>query len=62
MKDLLFILKRITQVELSRKLGITKANVTAWKVKGKVPKTQAKNLKRIKGELKHVPKRRTFLL
>ena len=62
MKNLLFILRRINQVELAKRLDITKANITAWKVKNKVPLTKVKELKVIKEDLKHVPKRRTVLL
>lgn len=58
MKDLFFILRRISQASLAKKLGITRANITAWKVANRVPRTKLKELKLIKQEVKNDPKRK----
>lgn len=51
MKDLYYIIKRMTQKMLAEKLGLKKANITLWKSKNAVPKKHYFKLKEIKNEL-----------
>ena len=51
MKDLHYILRRMTQVELAKMLGLTRANITTWKRNNAVPKKHYFKLKEIKNEL-----------
>jgi transcriptional regulator with XRE-family HTH domain len=57
LEDLKFIIERITQAELAEKLGIKRANITNWKLMKRVPKDRIEELKKIRKELKNVPKR-----
>lgn len=56
MKKLMFIIKRMTQVELAERLSIGKANITAWKVAQRVPRKQMLRLDEIYQELKNESK------
>lgn len=51
MKDLHYIIKRMTQKMLAEKLGLKRANITLWKSKNAVPKKHYFKLKEIKNEL-----------
>lgn len=52
MSDLWYILRRITQTELSERMGMTRSNVTTWKVNNAVPKKRQAQLKEIREQLK----------
>lgn len=52
MTDLKYILRRITQTELAKRLGMTKANVTHWLRNEKVPVKRIQMLKVIREQLK----------
>jgi len=57
MRDLKFILKRINQLALAKRLKINRSNVTNWLVMNRIPRTQVGNLKKIREELSDVQKR-----
>ena len=50
MKELNFLLKRISQTEISVLLGIHKTNITNWLAFDRVPKKHFEELKRLKNE------------
>ena len=52
MSDLWYILRRITQTELSERMGIVRANITIWKTNNAVPKKRQAQLKEIKNSMK----------
>lgn len=47
MKDLEFLLKRMSQTELATKLGMVRSNITIWKTNKKVPALRAIQLREI---------------
>lgn len=51
MKNLYFILKRLSATKLAERLGIKKANVTHWKNNKHIPKKHLEQIKEIKNEL-----------
>lgn len=51
MKDLYFIIKRMSQTKLASLLHLKKANITLWKSKNAIPKKHSLRLKEIKNEL-----------
>jgi hypothetical protein len=50
MKELNFLLKKISQTELSILLGIHKTNITNWLAFDRVPKKRIEELRRLKDE------------
>ncbi len=48
MKDLQYILKRISKSELARVLKINRSNITNWLAMNRVPKTQINKIKELK--------------
>jgi len=51
MKELLFIIKRLPNTELAKRLGISRANISIWKKQGRVPRIHLTNLIEIKKEI-----------
>lgn len=51
MKDLKFLLRRMSQTELANMMSIHKTNITNWLAFDRVPKKRIIQLKEIKNEL-----------
>jgi DNA-binding Xre family transcriptional regulator len=51
MKNLCFILKRLSATKLVERLGVKKANVNHWKNNKHIPKKHLEKIKEIKNEL-----------
>jgi DNA-binding Xre family transcriptional regulator len=45
MKDLVFLLKTMSQTQLAKSLGMVRSNITIWKSNGRIPELRALQLK-----------------
>jgi len=52
MKDLLYLLRRMSGLELAKLIGIESPNLSIWKKNKHIPKKHLEKLKKIKKETK----------
>lgn len=56
MKELRYILKRMTNMCLAKQLGIHRSNITMWLLLNRVPKKRLLQLQKIKNDLSKMDK------